>query len=1062
MKEMPVSPHRALFFGDEDPEEQARALEFTHSLAVVIGINDYRHGIVPLRTAVRDAEVLAGILHTEYDYAVQTLTQDVTLARLRTLLQDELPRQVSADDRVVFYFAGHGIALEGDDGPAGYLVPQDGRPEDRSTFLRMDEFHDALMALDCRHMLIILDCCFAGAMRWASTRAFSALPEVIHKERYERFIRDPAWQVLTSAAYDQKALDVLAGDVLGARGDAAGEHSPFARALFAALRGAGDLVPAGGGDGIITAAELYLYLRDYVEIQAEAQAGHYQTPGLWPLKKHSKGEYIFQVPGHALNLPPAPELSFDNNPYRGLQAFEEEHAALFFGRTALVNTLAEMVTRQPLTVVLGASGTGKSSVVKAGLLPHLGGTGLADQIAGYESTVQAWYILPPLRPTESPLRELESLLHHHLPAYEQVSHIGARAPQIGELLLTVLVNWTRLHPGQKLLLVIDQFEELITLCRDDHEREQFLTLLEAALAALPEQLRVVLTLRSDFAPQFVGSALDARWTAARFVIPPMSQAELREAIEGPASVRVLYFEPPALVDRLIDEVIQTPGALPLLSFTLSELYIKYVERRGDDRALNQADYEALGGVVGSLRSRTTEEYNRLPDAAHQATMQRVMLRMIASEGGELARRRVPRAELVYPDEAENARVAEVIQRLTAARLLVSGKTEEGVAYVEPAHDALVRAWDKLLTWHREAEESLPLQRRLTQAADEWAAETNERTKANLLWNEDPRLPQVEQVLAGSLETVKRSWVAQQWGRFRDLWRRTPLQAVEGHWLNQLELNFVQRSVERRRKDGRRLFITVVGVIVMLAALAVFAFIQSNLAQAAATLEAIARQEAEAERNIAQSRLLAFRSPEFLDNEFDLALLLGVQARRVTDTVEARNSLFTALGHNPQFDMFLFGHNAAVVSVAFSPNARYLASGDEAGVIILWDLGQYPPTSQLLIGHHVPVRRLVFDMDSTTLLSVAYDQNRLSTLSPAEIYQWDIQNVQLIRTLAQSGEEFRKATISSNGRGLALLAATGELVLWDVSTDEEIFRTNLGVTELGIALDARGINLSRDS
>ena len=152
----------------------------------------------------------------------------------------------------------------------------------------------------------------------------------------------------------------------------------------------------------------------------------------------------------------------------------------------------------------------------------------------------------------------------------------------------------------------------------------------------------------------------------------MDIEDLRQVIEGPASVRVLYFDPPELVDDLIKEVIQTPGALPLLSFTLSELYVKYVQSGRDDRALSGADYQALGGVVGSLRNRATEEYDRLPDDAHRATMQRVMLRMVATEGGELARRRVALSELAYPTEEENARVKAVLDRLVDARLLVRG------------------------------------------------------------------------------------------------------------------------------------------------------------------------------------------------------------------------------------------------------------------------------------------------------------------------------------------------------------------------------------------------------
>jgi hypothetical protein len=149
----------------------------------------------------------------------------------------------------------------------------------------------------------------------------------------------------------------------------------------------------------------------------------------------------------------------------------------------------------------------------------------------------------------------------------------------------------------------------------------------------------------------------------------MTQDELREAIEGPAGVRVLFFQPSDLVDDLINDVLHTPGALPLLSFTLSELYRMYLRRGAADRALTSEDYRALGGVGGSLRNRANDEIANLPDDAHRDTMERVMLRMVSFEGGGLARRRVPRSELVYSTHDENARVATVLERLSNARLV---------------------------------------------------------------------------------------------------------------------------------------------------------------------------------------------------------------------------------------------------------------------------------------------------------------------------------------------------------------------------------------------------------
>jgi hypothetical protein len=129
-----------------------------------------------------------------------------------------------------------------------------------------------------------------------------------------------------------------------------------------------------------------LYLRDTVEPATEEHRRK-QTPGIWPLKKHDKGEYIFLTPGHVLNLPPAPDLNESQNPYRGLQSYEEENSHLFFGRQALTKKLYEFVCQQPLTVVLGASGTGKSSLVKAGLIPsqRLGTSGQVYQSGNRKS-----------------------------------------------------------------------------------------------------------------------------------------------------------------------------------------------------------------------------------------------------------------------------------------------------------------------------------------------------------------------------------------------------------------------------------------------------------------------------------------------------------------------------------------------------------------------------------------------------------------------------------------------------------------------------------------------------
>ena len=940
--------------------------EFARSLAVVVGINSYSNSISPLQTAVNDAATFAQLLRSDHGYEVlPLLDQTATLSQIQKLIHQTLPAKVGSDDRVLFYFAGHGVAQDGEDGPAGFLVPQDARPDNSNTFLSMRELHDALTALPCRHLLAILDCCFSGAFRWSSLRDIMTCPEILYQERYERFIQDPAWQVITSAAYDQTALDILQDS----RGQGRkGKHSPFAEALFEALKGAADAFPPArqgkpAGDGVITATELYLYLRERVEVATEVRDQR-QTPGLWPLRKHNKGEYIFLAPDHELNLPPAPELNPDNNPYRGLQAFEEKHADLFFGRSQLIEQLQNFVSEHPLTAVLGASGIGKSSLVKAGLIPQL-----------RNSVEKKWLILPIIRPGESPITAL---------ARASLSLVGRRASQLGAdsgetsslvsggtedeqnedgsasidalsqtfkkssgQFAALVSTWGGIYPQVQLLLVIDQFEELITLCRDREERKQFLNLLEVVLTNPPSHLRIVITLRSDFEPQFLTSALNLGWMKSRFIVPPMTQDELRQAIEEPAAERVIYFEPHGLVDQLINEVVQMPGALPLLSFTLSELYLKYLERHEDNRALTQADYEALGGVAGSLTQRADQEYGKLVqlDPAYEKTIRHVLLRMVTTSGGESVRRRVSLAELEYP-KPEDQRIKAVIKRFSDVRLMVGGRDPEGNSYFEPAHDVLVQGWEKLQQWKTEGQENLALQQLLTPVAKDWS---DRKQAVGLLWNANPRLDLLKQILNSTDD-----------------------------WLNQLEITFIRRSLRRRRINRLTRNGLISTIILSMGAATIIPFLQhteslrDNIEILNGSSETLLQTNAQLDALLASikaSKQLD-RMNEGLSAFVQQVIHPNVWAKteiKTTATLHQALSTIRELNH-------LEEHSDHVNSVVFSPECpdtkQLIASASNDNTVKLWSLdGALLPPS---LEHNDYVSSVSFSPDCQHLASVSLD------------------------------------------------------------------------------------------
>jgi uncharacterized caspase-like protein len=201
---------------------------FDRSLAFLVAIDRYTNGVPKLRTPVADAWAFAELLRKHHGFETEIVSDEAATGdRLRRFFGG-LRERVGRDDRVLFYFAGHGIALPSGDGPRGYVLPQDADRTSEDSYLPMVELQEALSALPCRHMLVILDCCFAGALRWASYRHLSVVSEALHQERYAWYVRDPAWQAIASAAHNEKALDVVAGESLGARrrGAAATPHSP--------------------------------------------------------------------------------------------------------------------------------------------------------------------------------------------------------------------------------------------------------------------------------------------------------------------------------------------------------------------------------------------------------------------------------------------------------------------------------------------------------------------------------------------------------------------------------------------------------------------------------------------------------------------------------------------------------------------------------------------------------------------------------------------------------------------------------------------------------------------
>jgi len=573
-------------------------------------------------------------------------------------------------------------------------------------------------------------------------------------------------------------------------------------------------------------------------------------------------------------------------PFKGLASFEPVDADYFFGRERLVAELVARLVGARFLGIVGPSGSGKSSVLRAGLLPAIAG-GVLPRSGGWRRLL--------MRPGERPLEELRRVL---------VS--GAKDP-LAEALDALPAN-------ARLFLAVDQLEELFTACDSDAERAAFAETLARAASDPEGRAVVVVALRADFYGRFAAYPGLADLLGANHVlVGPMQASELRRVVELPAGRVGLRVEP-ELADALVDDVEGEPGALPLLSTALLELW----QKRQDD-ALTLLAFRESGGVHGAVARMAEGTYARIPDGGKQL-VRAIMLRLVGEgEGHAPVRRRAPLAEL---DLERNEDVADVLTTLADSRLVTVGEGS-----VEVAHEALLREWPRLREWIEEDTEGRRLRRHITQAATEWDTTGRDR---------------------GELYRGARLAAALDWSTDH---------AFE---LNELEREFVTESREvseqetkRARRTNRRLLALLAGVAVLLAAAVaggLFAVIQRGEARDAETAQIAQRLGAQA----------------LVEEDLDLSLLLARQAVAIDDSPQTGGYLLAALQRAPSVIGIMHGRGGLLRGIAISPDGKTLAVSG-AGEVLFFDTGTYEQVGEpLRLAGLVEGESLAYSPDGRTL------------------------------------------------------------------------------------------------
>ena len=745
------------------------------------------------------------------------------------------------------------------------------------------------------------------------------------------------------------------------------------------------------------------------------------------------------------------------NPYKGLRPFLESDAVDFFGRNQMIERLlarlTEPVRGARFLAVVGPSGSGKSSVVRAGLVPAIRHGKLYGTSAPF---------IVEMAPGSHPLEELEAALMRVTVGSGAGLRERLEAGSRGLLDAVALA----MPAGTGAVLVVDQFEEIFTLARVEHERELFLEQLRVATVDPESPLHVVVTLRADFFdrplvyPRF-GELLAARTEA----VPALTPDELEQAISGPAE-KVGVHPEPGLVARMIADVANQPGALPLVQYALTELF----ERRDGDRMTTTA-YQEIGGVAGALSARAERIFEQTEPASRHAIRQ-VFLRLVTlGEGRQDTRRRVARSELDSLEVSLDS-IDAVLDAYGRHRLLTFDRepsTREPT--VEIAHEALLGAWTRLRRWIDTTREDLRQERAIARASAEWRG--SDRDPSFLLGG--IRLQQAEVWATGTglaIGSTEREFLK------ASVDFRESEQAVERERGNR------EARLERRSRSRLRVSVGVLTVATLVAS----------------TLTVIAvsqRREAAQQSRVAFARELAAASVANVDVDSQRSILLALEAigttREHDGTVlqEAEEALHRAvvasrivrsfpsegdmLDWSPDGSLFVTegadesglidirdaatgeaatppfrAHDPDVNGVVFSDDGSMLATTGDDGDVRVWD----PRTGEELWGYDGKpgtVWTPSFSPDGS-LLAAPFDEEEMVRI-------WDLSTGTLVHEIDTRDVGFTTAFSPDGGR-LAFTTWGSPAIVIDVGSGEEVMRMQHGdVREVAWSPDGRWIATS---
>ena len=757
----------------------------------------------------------------------------------------------------------------------------------------------------------------------------------------------------------------------------------------------------------------------------------------------------------------------DRPPYKGLKRFNAKDKDLFFGRDGLIKKLIAAVNQSNLVLVLGASGSGKSSVVRAGVMPQM--ENLGD--TRYESCL----FIPNRDPFVNfhrslldPTKDIFTESEVEFILEEEENTINRAV----DLLKSKHSHW---------LIFIDQFEELFTICKNLETRRNFIQGMMQIAETKDQSIKLILAMRSDFLEEFSAYPVFAEIAEKNInLVADMQPAELRQAIASPAANHGIVFES-GLVEEIIEDVQGQAASLPLLQYTLDLLW---QDDDLSDRTLNIITYRNLGGVTGALQKHVNQIYQGLNPEQQVATKQ-IFLRLVDIVGQEKSENiRTTVSRRAYKSEFTEAQL-ETVTLLTDNNLLVSDNPDQqGQSTVEIAHESLLTSWLELKDWIIDARNTISLRNRLAEDTANWQklAKNKPKQANDELWS-GAKLEKVIEARKDGTFTDVLGGLSHEINKFLDAsvdWKDRQIQeklataqrlTEESEARRDAEITAreeaEQRTREQKQANKKLRILSAIAVSVGIAAsfLGITSFYRSQeaqLKQQAANIKVKLSLDNEIERLLESIQLAGnnqklnqkwFKSQTPILPEVQSVLYQAVEESRERSVINGHQNVVISVAFSPdgkylvsgswdntvklwdvgsRSEIHTFnGHQSGVYSVAFSPDGKYLVSGSGDNTVKLWDVGSRSEI-HTFNGHQNVVYSVAFSPDGKYLVSGSLDNT---------VKLWDVGSRSEIHTFNGHQDRVYSVAFSPDGKYLVSGSLDNTVKLWDVGSRSEIHTFN---------------------